>query len=105
MDIARTPAIERIARVLAGRELSANASGAELSAADSVDATWPAHRDDAIAILKTLREPDQRMAEAGDAGTWARMVAAALGDASVTTIAQSAEEPIEIGAAPFLEGP
>jgi hypothetical protein len=78
MDVAKTPAVERIARVLAGRELSANAGGAEFSAAASVDATWPAHREDAISILRTLREPDEAMAAAGDVAVWERMIAAAL---------------------------
>lgn len=79
MDVAKTPAIERIARVLAGRELSANAEGAELSASFSVDVTWPAHHEDAISIVKTLREPDETMAAAGDPEVWERMIAAALG--------------------------
>jgi hypothetical protein len=78
MDAAKMPAIERIARVLASRELSANAGGAEVSAAASVDATWPAFLDDAASILRTLREPDEVMAAAGDAAAWERMVAAAL---------------------------
>jgi hypothetical protein len=78
MDVAKTPAIERIARVLAGRELSANADGAEVSASESVDGTWLAHREDAIAILKTLREPDEAMVAVGDASVWEKMVIAAL---------------------------
>jgi len=62
MDVAITPALERIARVLAARALSANAQGAEVSASTSVDATWPAHHADAVAIMRTLREPDEAMA-------------------------------------------
>lgn len=80
-DTANTDPIERIARVLAGRQLSANAEGADCSAAQAVDASWPSFRDDAIAILKTLREPDAAMARAGDADIWRHMIAAALGDA------------------------
>jgi hypothetical protein len=105
MDVAKIPAIERIARVLAGRELSANAEGAELSASSSVDATWLAHRDDAISILKTLREPDEAMAAAGDARVWERMIGAALGaDVPVNSPAES-PPPLEPGSAPFIEGP
>jgi hypothetical protein len=81
-DVANTDAIERIARVLAGRQLSANADGADCSAAEAVDASWTSFRDDAISILKTLREPDAAMAQAGDPAVWTRMVEAALGDAS-----------------------
>lgn len=80
MDISVTPAIERIARVLAAQRLSANAEGHEPSAAPDVDDAWPDYRDDAIAVLKTLREPDAKMAAAGDPAIWERMVAAALGN-------------------------
>lgn len=80
MDISHTRAIERVARVLAAQRLSANAEGAEPSASRSVDATWPNFASDAVAILKTLREPDAAMAAAGDIGTWAAMISAALGE-------------------------
>jgi len=79
MDISVTPAIQRIARVLAAQRLSVNAEGAEPSAALDVDEAWPAYLDDAIAVLKTLREPDQDMAAVGDPAAWERMIAAALG--------------------------
>lgn len=75
---AHTTAIERIARVLAGRQFSANADGAEMSAGDAVSAAWQEHVDDALAILKTLREPDAVMAAAGDARVWQNMVEAAI---------------------------
>jgi len=78
MDIASTPAVERIARVLAGQRLSANADGNDPHAADDVDARWPDFRDDAVAVLKTLREPDEAMERAGDIAVWERMVDAAL---------------------------
>lgn len=78
MDIASTPAVERIARVLAGQHLSANADGNDPHAADDVDACWPDFRDDAVAVLKTLREPDEAMERAGDIAVWQRMVDAAL---------------------------
>lgn len=81
MDISTTGAIERIARVLAGQRLSVNAGGDESSPSARVDATWPDHRADAIAVLKTLREPDPAMARAGDPAIWEAMVLAALRDA------------------------
>ena len=37
----------------------------------------PGH-DDAIAILRELREPDPSMAQVGDAATWQKMVHVAL---------------------------
>jgi hypothetical protein len=43
-----------------------------------VDAAWPDHVDDAVAVLRTLREPDARMADAGDPAIWERMILAAL---------------------------
>lgn len=78
MDIAHTSAAERIARVIAGHRLSANADGASASAGDAVDGEWRDHLDEAIAILLTLREPDAAMAEAGDAAVWERMVRVAI---------------------------
>jgi len=81
MDIAPTPVIERIARVLAAQRLSAKAGGEQPSAAPDVDDAWPDYRADALAVLKTLREPDTLMAEAGDASVWERMILAAIGQA------------------------
>ena len=78
MPVSSTSAVERIARVIAGQQLSANADGVEQSAADSVDMEWEAHVDDAYAILGTLREPDEAMAIAGDPEIWERMVVAAI---------------------------
>ncbi len=78
MEISDTPAIERIARVLAGQRLSANAKGGGRSVSEAVDEAWPDFVDDAVAVLRTLREPDQDMAAAGDAAAWTRMVLAAL---------------------------
>ena len=80
MDIARTGAIERVARVLAAQRLSANADGDDAHAAGAVDANWRALQPDAIAVLKTLREPDEAMERAGDIAVWQRMIAAALGE-------------------------
>ena len=78
MPVSETSAVERIARILAGQRLSANAEGYLSSAGDEVDEQWRSHLDDARAVLHTLREPDAAMAGAGDVGTWKAMVAAAL---------------------------
>lgn len=78
MPISQTQAVERIARVIAGRILSINAEGGDPSAGDRVDEAWRDYRDDALSILRTLREPDEAMAAAGDADMWERMVLAAI---------------------------
>lgn len=78
MPTSCTPAVERIARVLAGRHISLNGGGNEAHAADAVDAAWPDHVDDAYAILHTLREPDAQMAQAGDVSVWRAMIGAVL---------------------------
>jgi len=78
MPVSSLTLVERIARVLAGRAESSNAEGDDSSAGPTVDETWHEYMDDALAILRTLREPDQVMAAAGDAETWERMVEAAL---------------------------
>jgi hypothetical protein len=78
MPVSTTPAIERIARVLAGYRLSINADGTDPHASRSVDMEWPDCVEDAMAVLRTLREPDPVMAAAGDADVWERMVSAAL---------------------------
>lgn len=80
MPISELSAVERIARVLAGQKLSINAEGYETSAGDEVDAEWHLYLGQALAVLKTLREPDIVMARAGDADVWRGMVEAALGD-------------------------
>ena len=78
MPIAHSPLVERIARVLAGLALSKNANGDEASVSGDVDLCWPNFHEDAIAVLRELREPDPSMAQAGDAATWQKMVHAAL---------------------------
>jgi hypothetical protein len=75
------PAVERVARVLAGLRLSQNADGDEPHASDSVDMEWRDCVQSALAVLRTLREPDQAMADAGDADVWESMITAALGEA------------------------
>lgn len=76
--VSETLALERIARVLAGWLASSNAEGSSPSAGPEVDRNWADQVDRALAILKTLREPDQAMAAAGDADLWSRMVDAAI---------------------------
>ena len=78
MPVSNLTLVERIARVLAARELSINAEGDDPSAGPNVDEEWHNYVNDALAILRTLREPDQVMAAAGDAAMWERMVEAAL---------------------------
>ena len=80
MPVSTTPLTERIARVLAGAELSCNADGSDPSAAALVDAHWRDHLNQALAVLHTMREPDSRMAEAGDADIWSRMVETAIAE-------------------------
>lgn len=80
MPVSELSVVERIARVIAGQRLSVNAEGYEASAGDEVDAEWRNYRGDAIAVLKTLREPDVVMADAGDPEVWSAMVEAAIDD-------------------------
>ena len=80
MDVSRGTVVERIARVLAGQRLSLNGDGDHVSAGELVDATWRDHRDDALAVLRTLREPDGAMARAGDPRVWEAIVLAALAE-------------------------
>ena len=78
MPVSSTSLIERVARVIAGRIVSSNADGSDPSAGDVVDRIWTNYREDALSILRTLREADEAMAAAGDAEVWERMVEAAL---------------------------
>ena len=78
MPVSNLSAVERIARVIAARVVSINAGGDDPSAGDRVDALWRDYRDDAVSVLRTLREPDTLMAAAGDPDMWERMVLAAL---------------------------
>lgn len=85
MPVSNMDVVERIARVIAGRVLSSNAEGSDPSAGGIVDSVWRDYREDAVSILRTLREPDAAMAEAGDAETWARMIDAALAEADAAS--------------------
>ena len=84
MPVSNTDVIERIARVIAGRMVSSNAEGDDPSAGDRVDAIWRDYRNEALSILRTLREPDPAMAEAGDVVVWERMIEAALAQAEAS---------------------
>ena len=81
MPVSNTSITERLARVIAGRVVSINADGQDPSAGARVDAIWRDYRDDALSILRTLREPDPAMAQAGDVEIWERMIEAALTEA------------------------
>jgi hypothetical protein len=81
MPVSSTNIVERIARVIAGRVVSINAGGDDPSAGERIDTIWRDYQDDAVAILRTLREPDEAMADAGDVACWERMIEAALVEA------------------------
>ena len=66
--------VERIARVIAGYRLSANADGFESSAASSVNLDWSRHQDEAVAILKSLRDPSPMMFKAGLDKEWSTLI-------------------------------
>ena len=57
MPVSNLSLIERIARVIAGRVVSINAGGEDPSAGDRVDSIWRDYRDDALSVIRTLREP------------------------------------------------
>lgn len=74
--------IERVARVLAGRHFSRNADG-EIepgeAAADEVDEAWLDFEEDAVAVLKTLREPPDGVDDTLKEQHWRECVIVALG--------------------------
>ena len=78
MPESNRPLVERIARVLAGAALSSNAEGSDPSAGDKVDHLWHEHVNQALAVLHTMREPDEAMAAVGDIDVWRNMVEAAI---------------------------
>ena len=81
MPVSEKPLVERVARVLAGAAHSSNAEGSDPSAGEKVDLVWREHVNQALAVLHTMREADERMAEAGDPETWSKMVEAAISNA------------------------
>ena len=80
MPESNCPLVERIARVLAGAKLSSNAEGSDPSAGEKIDLVWREHVNQALAVLHTLREPDEDMAAAGDPEMWRKMVETAIGE-------------------------
>ncbi len=80
MPVSEQPLVERIARVLAGAAHSSNAEGSDPSAGEKVDLVWREHVNQALAVLHTMREPDEDMAAAGDVDMWRKMVEAAIGE-------------------------
>ena len=78
MPVSEQPLVERVARVLAGAAHSSNAEGSDPSAADKVDLVWREHVNEALAVLHTMREPDEQMAARGDSKLWSDMVEAAI---------------------------
>ena len=78
MPVSEKPLVERIARVLAGAALSSNAEGSDPSAGDKIDRAWREHVNQAEAVLRTMREPDEAMAAVGDVEMWRDMVEAAI---------------------------
>ena len=78
MAVSEKPLVERIARVLAGAAHSSNAEGSDPSAGEKIDKVWPEHVNQALAVLHTMREPDEDMAKAGDPDVWRKMVEAAI---------------------------
>lgn len=80
MAVSEQPLVERIARVLAGAAFSSNAEGSDPSAGEKVDRAWREHVNQALAVLHTMREADEQMADAGDPDTWRKMVEVAIGE-------------------------
>jgi len=80
MPVSEQPLVERVARVLAGAAHSSNAEGSDPSAADKIDQVWREHVNQALAVLHTMREPDEQMAERGDPEIWSDMVETAISD-------------------------
>jgi hypothetical protein len=100
-----THTIERVARVLAGERLSSNADGAEPSAGDIVDNRWPEYREEALAVLKSLRDPPPEVEAVVDRETWARAIVAALGDEADNDSQPSKVEEIAGSVGHFLRAP
>src|SRR6476660_3322446 len=80
MPVSEKPLVERVARVLAGAAHSSNAEGSDPSAGEKIDLAWREHVNQALAVLHTLREPDQDMAAAGDTDVWRKMIEAAIAE-------------------------
>ena len=66
--------------MLAGAAHSSNAEGSDPSAGEKVDRVWHEHLNQALAVLHTMREPDEAQAAVGDAEMWRSMVEAAIAE-------------------------
>ena len=80
MPESNCPLVERVARVLAGAAHSSNAEGSDPSAGEKIDKVWREHVNQALAVLHTMREPDEAQAAVGDADMWRNMVEAAIAE-------------------------
>ena len=80
MPVSEQPLVERVARVLAGAAHSSNAEGSDPSAGDKIDKVWREHVNEALAVLHTMREADERMARKGDPEMWTDMVEIAIAE-------------------------
>ena len=80
MPESNRPLIERVARVLAAAAHSSNAEGSDPSAGKKVDLVWHEHVNQALAVLHTMREPDEAQAAVGNADMWRDMVEAAIAE-------------------------
>ena len=105
MTASSTPTIERIARVLAGERLSSNAEGADPSAGSRVDARWNEYRNEAVAVLKSLREPPPEIRQAGEGEAWIRAINAALGPHTDPDYSDSRIEEVAESARHFFRAP
>ncbi len=72
------PLLERISRVLAGAEISSNADGDDPHAATAVDDSWQHYRNQAMAILHVMREPDSGVQDASEAALWRKLIDSAI---------------------------
>jgi hypothetical protein len=85
MPISNMPIAERVARVLAAQEARRRTHAADETALSrQVDETWPQFTNNAIEVLRTLREPDASMAQAGNLVNWQSMIGAAIDGAAGT---------------------
>lgn len=100
-----THTIERIARVLAGERFSVNAEGAEPSAGPVVDSRWPEYREQAVAVLKSLRDPPPEIAAAVGREAWASAIAAALGEQAGSAEPEGKLEELTESVSHFFKAP
>jgi hypothetical protein len=77
--------IERISRVLAGQYFNRPSTRPGLTGAAGddasvlVDQNWVDFQEDAIAVLKTLRQPPPSLTNENDAALWGLVIQSALG--------------------------